>query len=61
MILDTQTLIWMDEGNTRLGLQSRKLIDKRLRNKDIAVSSISFWEIATLIQKKRLSLSKPVS
>lgn len=61
IILDTHTLVWMDEGNTRLGQKSRKLIDKGLRNEEVAVSSISFWEIAMLIQKKRLSLSKPVS
>ena len=61
IILDTHTLVWMDEGNTRLGLKSRKLIDKELRNEEVAVSSISFWEIAMLIQKKRLSLSQPVS
>ena len=61
IILDTHTLVWMDEGNTRLGQKSRKLIDKGLRNEEVAISSISFWEIAMLIQKKRLSLSKPVS
>ena len=51
----------MDEGNTRLGQKSRKLIDKGLRNEEVAVSAISFWEIAMLIQKNRLSLSQPVS
>jgi len=51
----------MDEGSTRLGQKSRRLIDKGLRNEEVAVSAISFWEIDMLIPKKRLSLSTPVS
>ena len=61
ILLDTHTLVWLDEGSTRLGKKSRGLIDKGLADEELAVSSISFWEIAMLAQKQRLSLLTPVS
>ncbi len=35
IILDTHTLVWMDEGSTRLGQKARRLIDKELRNEEV--------------------------
>ena len=61
MLLDTHTLVWLDEGSKRLGGKSRSLIDAGLENEELAVSAISFWEIAVLVQKQRLSLLTPVS
>ncbi len=60
-ILDTHALIWLDEGNKRLGSKTRKRIDKAFKEEQLAVSAISFWEIAMLEKKERLSLSTPVS
>ncbi len=61
IILDTHALIWLDEGSSRLGKKSRGLIDEGLDNEMLVVSAISFWEIAMLIQKQRLSLLTPLS
>ena len=56
LILDTHVLIWMDEGNPRLGGTSLKYIDESLGAGKLAVASISFWETAMLVQKGRLSM-----
>ena len=61
ILLDTHALVWLDEGSKRLGEKSRSQIDAGLENEELAVSSISFWEIAMLVQKQRLSLLTPVS
>ena len=61
ILLDTHTLVWLDEGNKRLGKKSRELIDEGLNNEELAVSSICFWETAMLMQKQRLSLMTPVT
>jgi len=56
ILLDTHVLVWLDEGNSRLGAQSRKIIDQALSQERLAVSAISFWEIAMLVEKKRLEI-----
>ena len=55
IILDTHVLIWLDEGNTRLG----KTCTDKLReySEELAVSAITFWEIAMLLAKQRLSMT----
>ena len=60
-VLDTHVLVWLDEGSKRLGAKARKRIDKAFKEDQLAVSAISFWEIAMLEKKGRLSLSTPVS
>lgn len=61
IILDTHALVWLDQGSTRLGKRAREQIDKALQDDELAVSSISFWEVAMLAMKGRISMSQPVS
>jgi len=56
ILLDTHVLVWLDEGNSRLGAQSRDMIDMALSQERLSVSAISFWEIAMLVEKKRLEI-----
>lgn len=58
ILLDTHTLIWLDAGNEKLGAKSRKKIDTALSEDELAVSAISFWEAATLVNKGRLKISQ---
>jgi PIN domain nuclease of toxin-antitoxin system len=53
ILLDTHALVWFttDAG---LGKRSQALADQALANDRLAVSAISFWEIALLIVKNRL-------
>lgn len=61
MILDSHALVWLDQGSTRLGKQARRQIDKAFQDDELAVSAISFWELAMLAVKGRISLAQPVS
>ncbi len=60
-LLDTHVLIWLDEGSKRLGTKARKRIETAFAAGQLAVSAISFWEVAMLANKERLSLSTPVA
>lgn len=56
ILLDTHTLLWMDRDDGALGPTSRVLIEQAWRSELVAVSAISFWEAAMLIQRKRIEL-----
>jgi PIN domain nuclease of toxin-antitoxin system len=53
ILLDTQAAIWFttDAG---LGKRSQAIADKALADDCLAISAISFWEIALLIAKGRV-------
>jgi PIN domain nuclease of toxin-antitoxin system len=61
MLLDTHALVWLDEGNSKLGKQALSLIDQSLQLKTLFVTSISFWEIAMLVAKGRLEMQMSVA
>lgn len=54
LILDTHVLIWLDEGNPRLGRRALETINKALVADKLGVAAISFWEVAMLVEKRRL-------
>jgi PIN domain nuclease of toxin-antitoxin system len=56
ILLDTHVLIWLDEGNSRLGPEALIQINAEFTAGNLAVSAISFWEIAMLVRKKRLEM-----
>ena len=57
LLLDTHVLIWLAEGNKRLGAVALGEINRALAVGQLAVASISFWEIAMLIEKGRLEFN----
>ncbi len=57
LLIDTHVLLWLDEGSPKLGAQALRLIDSSLQGNALAVSSITFWETAMLVQKGRLSIA----
>lgn len=59
-MLDTHVLVWLDAGNERLGKKARRAIDRALARDELAVSAITFWEVAMLQRKQRLSLGQTV-
>lgn len=61
ILLDTHALVWLLEGLPALGKQARKIADQALAEDALAVSAISFWEIALLQQKERITLTQDVS
>lgn len=54
ILLDTHILLWLRIGDTRLGPLARREIDHAWQSGELAVSSISFWEIAMLKSKNRI-------
>ena len=56
ILLDTHALVWLSEGNSKLGKESLSLIDNALKVNELFVSSISFWEVAMLVEKGRLTM-----
>ncbi len=56
LLLDTHVLVWLDEGNRKLGGNALPAINKALADGQLGVASISFWEIAVLVEKERLDI-----
>lgn len=57
ILLDTHVLVWLDQGADFLGRRARGLIERSLRDEQLGVAAISFWEVAMLIHKNRLAFS----
>ena len=56
IVLDTHVLIWMDADDAALGPQARARIEQAWRAGEVAVSAISVWECAMLVEKGRIVL-----
>ena len=56
IILDTQVLVWLLFDDRRLGRQARQTIARAWAASEAAVSAITFWEVAMLQDKGRLTL-----
>jgi PIN domain nuclease of toxin-antitoxin system len=52
ILLDTHALLWL--ADARLGRRSQSMADQALVEDRLAISAISFWEIAVLISRSRL-------
>ena len=61
IVLDTHVLVWLDADRTELGDEAARLIDDEFAHDGVAVSAISFWEIAMLKTKGRLDVAKPLA
>ncbi len=56
ILLDTHTLIWLDAGFNKLGVQAREHLDSALRDERLTVSAISFWEVGMLANEGQLHM-----
>ena len=56
LLLDTDILIWLDEGSHRLGANALQTVNKALAERQLAVASISFWEVAMLVEKGKIDI-----
>ena len=56
LLIDTHVLMWLRTGDKRLGSDARTRMDQAWQSGELAVSSISFWEIAMLKSKRRIDL-----
>lgn len=61
ILLDTHAALWMTEGVPVLGPTARKTIDAAITEDRLVLSAFSFWEIAMLVAKRRLTMTVPAS
>ena len=60
ILLDTHTVIWMDQGDRRLRPSLRARIEVALGEQAAFVSTISFWEVAMRIRKRQMDFIEDV-
>jgi PIN domain nuclease of toxin-antitoxin system len=61
IVLDAHVLLWWASGDTeQLSAAAARVIDMELTGGQIAVSSISAWELAMLVNKGRVNLSMDI-
>jgi PIN domain nuclease of toxin-antitoxin system len=61
IVLDTHAWIWFISNPDLLSKRAEKAVAAAVKDKSIMVSSISAWELALLVFKKRLKLTLDVS
>jgi PIN domain nuclease of toxin-antitoxin system len=61
ILLDTHVWVWWVTQATELPRKVGRFIDARIETEAACVSSISVWEVALLVQRKRLQLTMGVS
>ena len=56
ILLDTHVAVWSAFDDSALGKNCKRLVRRASDQNELAISAISFWEIALLIRKHRLRL-----
>ena len=56
LLLDTNALLWVLQDNPRLGSRARDMVADGWSVGSVAVSAVTFWEIAMLAERNRLAL-----
>ena len=60
ILLDTHALLWLRAGDARLGPAARAQIQQAWESDQVALSAISFWEMAMLRDKGRIRYPEDV-
>lgn len=60
ILLDTNALIWLLGDDVELGERATGEIEHALRSSRLMTSAASFWEVAMLLEKNRITLDRPV-
>lgn len=61
IVLDTHTWIWFISNPELLSKRAKAAVNAAVKDKSILLSSISAWELALLVAKKRLKLTIDVT
>ncbi len=56
LLLDTNALLWVLQDHPRLSTRARDMITDGWQVGSVAVSVVTFWEIAVLAERNRLAL-----
>ena len=60
ILIDTQALVWLVEANSRLGIKAKIIIEEERAGGGVMIAPISVWEASMLVDKDKISLSRPV-
>lgn len=61
IVLDTHAWIWFISNPENLSKRANKAVNDAVKDKSVLISSISAWELALLVKKKRLKLTLEVT
>jgi len=61
IVIDTHTWIWFISKPEVLSKRAIKAVAAAVKEKSVLISSISAWEVALLVKRKRLKLSLDVT
>ena len=56
MQLDTQALVWWRAGDPQLGPNAAERCEDAFNRGELAVCTVSFWEVGMLVEKGRIAL-----
>ena len=60
IVIDTHALVWIVEADPQIGRRAIKLIDDERAAEGVAITPITAWETAMLVNKNRLALGRAV-
>jgi PIN domain nuclease of toxin-antitoxin system len=60
LVLDTHVLIWMLGDSAKISSNARRAIQEARRNGVIAIADISLWELAWVVENRRIQISGTV-
>ena len=61
ILLDPHVMVWLDQDIPSLGPSCRASIEQALADEEVVASAVSFWEVKTLVERRRLMLDIEVS
>jgi PIN domain nuclease of toxin-antitoxin system len=59
IVLDTHIFVWFLSKDSKLSYEDVKKLNQAMQNEEIALSSISIWEIAMLHERNKIFLTQP--
>lgn len=60
LLLDTHIWIWLNNQSPELGTSAVKIIDEAGKQGRLCIPAISIWELAVMLDKRRLTLRTPI-
>jgi PIN domain nuclease of toxin-antitoxin system len=59
-LLDTHALVWWVDGSKKLSRDQHRATERAASTGGLFVSEISFWEIAMLVEARKLTFREPI-
>lgn len=61
IVLDTHAWVWWVADPAKLSARARRAVDSAVEHGEVAISSISAWEVAVLVARGRIELTMDVA